>query len=347
MFLGEISNFPSFSPFRVTKKPSLPKNFDLIARSFDENFLRRIQSLASDSNPPSFSLLWLSLAVDFLSSTHAEAQTLISDLKLSSLDDSLARYLDESVKLLDVCNSISAEIERLRQRRLLINFILHLFKIPGDSARIPAPDRLRRARESLVDSENSPRGFQMSMEVLVRDLEANLRDMPRGKISSVRKLVRRTICAVELVTVFVSGIVASALFGLPELVEVRVPAEFLWADSLNNLESAIRSELDSNRAPKGPVLREIADVDLCVRRLGDAIDEVAGGDDGKREELSNAVKELEVATEAFSVGLDGLYNGVNGTFQTVLCSRNGVMGKLVKHEKVETKREVKYKTSIF
>ncbi|KAK9274686.1 hypothetical protein L1049_021937 [Liquidambar formosana] len=341
MYLTEISHFPSFSHFRVaSSKPSLPKNFDLISRSFDENLLRRLKTLNSTSDPPSISLSWLSLAVDFLSSTHAEAQLLISNLGVSSSsEDSLASYLDDAVKLLDACNSITLEIERLRQRRLLINFVLQLLDFSGEGALVPAPEKLRRARDCLSDWDNYSRGFskrsfQNNPEVLIRDLAVGLGNAPRGKISSVGKLIRRTIYAVGLVTVFVAGAVASALCGLPEPVRIRVPAEFAWADSFNDMESAISEELKRRcfGGEKKGWFREMDDVGTRVKRVCDVIDDLVD----RKETLETAVKELETATETFGEGLDRLSNGVNAVFDTVLCTRNGLLdnfrGGLQKHK---------------
>jgi hypothetical protein len=91
-----------------------------------------------------------SLAHDFLSFAHTEAQTHISNLHLSTdSDDSLAGYLDGALKLLDLWNSISSLIERLRLFRLSLNFVLHLLA-PFDFG-FPAPEKVRRARDLLSD----------------------------------------------------------------------------------------------------------------------------------------------------------------------------------------------------
>ncbi|KAJ7954507.1 Protein BPS1, chloroplastic [Quillaja saponaria] len=190
------------------------------------------------------------MAVDFLSFVHTEARSLISNMKFSDLDGSLALYLDESVKILDICNSVSWEIEQLSQRRLLLNFVLHLlnFSDSGENLSLPAPEKLRKARDSLCGWDNCSSGFRKrnflgNLEVLIRDLALGLDKAPCERISSVEKLVRRTVHAVRMVTVFIAGVLISSLHGLPEVVAIRVPAEFLWADSFNELESTISGEL--------------------------------------------------------------------------------------------------------
>lgn len=320
MYLTEISNFPSFSPFRVAKKHSVHNKFDLISRSFDDALLRRLKTLAA----PSISLSWLSKAVDFLSLAHSEARSLISNLEVTSLDDSLACYLDDSVKLLDICNSVSAEIERLRQRRLVLTFAIHLL---GDG-------KVQRARESLTEWESRALGFgkRCNAEVLVKDLALGLRNAPSGKISSVGRLMRRTVYAVGLVTVFVAGAVVSALSGSPEMVAVRVPGEFPWAESLNELETEVSGELKRRFGGvelKGLLLEEVDDVAARVREACEVMDNGAAEEDKeKKERLNDVVKELEGAMGSFSDGLEGLSKGVNEMFHGVLCNRNHMLGNV-------------------
>ncbi|KAM2781367.1 hypothetical protein FF1_011157 [Malus domestica] len=156
-------------------------------------------------------------AVDFVTLTHSEARNLISDLKVAPpLDDSLAWYLDHSVKLFDLCNSISAEIKRLRQRRLHFTFVLHLL---GDRKGEEVKE-LDVVLLLALESDRTPSlsdfnrgasfgfGKRSNAEVLVRDLNlgpTRLSNAPCGKISSVAKLVRRRVHSVGLVTVSFSS----------------------------------------------------------------------------------------------------------------------------------------------
>ncbi|GLT34565.1 hypothetical protein SLA2020_090730 [Shorea laevis] len=121
MFLTENARFPSFLLFNSHSK-DVPNNFDGLSQSFDESLLRGIKALT----PPSVSLSWLSQAVDFLCFAHAQADTLISNLKVSPSDESFSCYLDDCLRVLDVCNSALAQIERLKHRRLRINFLIQL-----------------------------------------------------------------------------------------------------------------------------------------------------------------------------------------------------------------------------
>ncbi|KAL1832654.1 hypothetical protein ACET3Z_002305 [Daucus carota] len=329
MFLTEKNSpFPSFSPFRSSLKRSPLHDFDLIFRTFDDKLASRLKALAFSSPSPSVSLQWLSLAVDLLSDTHADASAVISAMTAASGSsaDSRAFYLDHSVKVLDVCNSISYEIEKLRHRRLLMDFAVHLLKSSGNEDAPPAPEKLKRAGECIADYERNSRdfakrrGFEVrEPDVLIRDLQnAIVTISPRGKISTVERAVLRIIYAVGLITVFVAGVALSSLHGLPELAKIRVPSEFSWSDSVNELRTAI---FDSDGRV---VLTEIDDVAARAVSLRVLID---GGvsEVGERARLESAVKEMEMVTEKMSVNLDRLDNGVNKMFGVVLSVRNGVL----------------------
>lgn len=328
MFLTEKPNYPSF--FDSFNKQKKKKEFDLISQSFDESILRRLNALCNSHSSVTINFSWLSSALAFLSFTHNQAITLLSNPKLT---DSLNFYLDDSVKLLDICNSIASEIERLRHRRLLLKLALHLFNNNNNSE---DAEKLRRARASLTDWDNNLKGpryeSSKNLEHLVIDLAFMLKEVPRGKISSDERIVRRTIHSVGLVTVFVAGVVVAALRGSTELgVAVRAPSEFLWADSFNILNSAISAESGKKRH----LLEELDDVEARLREVIGVMDD-AGGEKG--ESLNGAVKELERVTETLGEGLERLSNGVNEVFNTVMSSRKEMLERMrVGQQKQQTK----------
>ncbi|XP_052204741.1 protein BPS1, chloroplastic-like [Diospyros lotus] len=313
MYITEKSLFASFpTPFRAFGKRSSPTSFDLVARSFDDSVLRGLKALNPPaSNTPLIGLSWLSSAVDFLASVHVEARDVLANL--SSSDDTIKLYLDGSVKVLDLCNFVSAEIERLRQRRLLINFALLLL---DDEKR--SPEKLRRAVNSLSDEpKTGTRQKNVDPNGLVRDLaDRFLSPLPSGRISNAEELARRTLYAVGVVTVFVFGAVVSALSGGGSA-KIDVSATgFPWADSLSQLRSAIL-----NRR----VLEEIGDVETRAGRARDTVNDVGQGNEASHAKLGNAVKELRAASERLTEGLDRLANGVNGVFRLVLGTRDGIL----------------------
>ncbi|KAF5737805.1 UPF0496 protein 4-like [Tripterygium wilfordii] len=224
MYLTEISNFPSsFSLFKKTKsKIGTDGGLNLISQSFDES-----------SPSPQYS------------------RSAVCQLVL-------ALQSHDSTKVLDLCNFISSEIERLRHRRLSVDFAIHLLTTSDCGCNPETLHRTRASLSSLVNGVGSPevnkRGFGIGsddIKDLVKDLALRLESAPREKISSKRRLVHRTIYAVGLVTVFVAGVVVAAIHRSTELLSVRVPSEFSWAEAVNGLESAISTELTRRFGDKG------------------------------------------------------------------------------------------------
>ncbi|GLT91685.1 hypothetical protein SLE2022_095610 [Rubroshorea leprosula] len=297
MFLTENARFPSFLLFNSHSK-DVPNNFDRLSQSFDESLLRGIKAL----NPPS----------------------------VSPSDESFSCYLDDCLRVLDVCNSALAQIERLKHRRLRINFLIQLL----GSDLVKARDFLSKLEITNNSSslQVKKRGFEVDVEDLVRGLARGLDNAPREKKTSTDgRLLRRTIHAVGLVTVLVVDVSISMLYGSTGLVEVRaIPAEFPWADSFNELASTVSTQLKqrlSGDKGKG-YFREINEVESRIKELHDVID----SDD--REKLDGTVKELEKVAASFSEQLEKLSDGVNVMFNRVLCSRNGILdGMRLGHEK--------------
>ncbi|XP_068639725.1 UPF0496 protein 4-like [Aristolochia californica] len=224
------------------RSPASSKALAVLFRSFDDDLLRRLKTL----DPPAVSFAWLARAVDVLVSTVADAEALISDLKLAGSEKCLAAYLDDSVKVLDVCNSVSAEIERLRQGRLLVNFVLHLLRRSGEET----PEDvavLARARDSLAEyrrSERSGGGRFDKPATVIRDLVQGLGSPPKGKISTEEKLLRRTVYAVGVVTVFVLGATVAVLDSSPgPMPSAEVHGDFSWAETLNRLSTALGDKI--------------------------------------------------------------------------------------------------------
>ncbi|KAG5240119.1 UPF0496 protein [Salix suchowensis] len=305
MFLTEKPNYPSFfDSFNKQKKKK--KKLDLISHPFDESLLRRLNTLCNSQFSFTIDLSWLSSALAFLAFTHNQAVTLLST---------------PSSPLLDLCNSITSEIERLRHRQLLLKYALHLINNSEDA------EKLRRARASLRDWDNNSKGSRSdrtkNLEHSAMDLAFMLKEVPRGKISPDERIVRRTIYSVGLVTVLVAGL---------------APSEFLWADSFNTLNSAISAELTRPGKKRQP-LKELDDVETRLEEVIGAMDD-AGGE--KEKSLNGVVNELERATETLGDGLERLSNGVNEVFNTVMSSRKEMLeGMRVGQQKQLTTQEKK------
>ncbi|KAI3731710.1 hypothetical protein L1987_62899 [Smallanthus sonchifolius] len=321
MFLVQKANLSSHFRSTITKPPHIPKTYQLAARLFDENIILHLKTLDLAPDSSNISLSWLSAAVSFISTVHSEAEAQISNL-ISQADDYQALYMDYSLKVLDLCNLVSSAVHQLTDRRLLMNFSLCLLNF---SDQMPQPEKLSKANDALARSinntEDPAKEKGLRAKALIEELTVLLGNLPRGT-SGGRDLIRRTLYAIGVLTVFVGSVLVTVLFGETDIVKLRVPAEFLWADSVN----AVQARIFDLIRPKQNVLLEVDDLASQAVIVRDLIQVVVnGGDDagGSRVRLEAGVKEMATGAKRFSDGIDALTNGVNGLFRTVLKIRNG------------------------
>lgn len=319
MFIVEKANLSSH--FRSIKKkpPHVPKNYQLAARSFDEKVILHLKTLDLATNSSNISLSWLSAAVSFLSTVHSEAEDQISNLK-SEAGDYQVLYMDYSLKVLDLCNLFSSAVQQLTDRRLLLNFSLRLLNF---SDQIPSPEKLNKAKDTLTRSLNNitqepAKEKGLRAKALIEELAILLGKLPSSKSNTGRDLIRRTFHALGSLTVFIGSVLATVLYGESDLVKLRVPVEFLWADSVNDLQTQI---FDLIKPKQNPLL----ELDNIATQAVVVLDLLHGfvSDGGDKVLLEDGVKELGTAAKKFSDGVDTLTNGVNSMFRSVLNTRNG------------------------
>ncbi|KAD2804509.1 hypothetical protein R6Q59_030035 [Mikania micrantha] len=334
MFLVEKTHLTS--PFKlIAKKPSpISKNYQLAARSFDEKVILHLKTLIPASDSSNISLSWMSKAVSFLSMIHLEAQDQISNLRSES-DYYQDLYMDYSQKVLDLCNLISSAVQQLVDRRLLFNLSLRLINV-NSSGQIPSPEKLKKAKDTLIRSvhhtQQTLKDKAQRAKDLLKELTLDVNSLPIGKTGTAKDMIRRTLHGLGALTVILAGVLVSVLYGPSDLVKVRVPADFPWADSVTGVQKQVFDLIKPKEATDGGeeqrCLSELEDTVNRARTVCDILDEVTGDGEGNDKDLvrlEDGRKELSQAAAKFSDGVDKLTNGVNGLFSSVLKTRNGVL----------------------
>nr|MCA0772546.1 hypothetical protein [Vibrio vulnificus] len=77
------------------------------------------------------SFSWMNLAMELLCQTHADIKNVIAQLELPVCDWEdkwMDVYLDNSIKLLDICIAFGSELSRLSQGNLFLQCGLHYLK---------------------------------------------------------------------------------------------------------------------------------------------------------------------------------------------------------------------------
>lgn len=284
-----------FSVARLAPKSAAPPS----PANLSTFFLRPLPT------PPSPSLSWIAAAFDALSAAYSDDATLLSTPTDAAL---AAAYLDHTARVLDLCNSVSAEIEKLRQRRLLLQFALHLLRHAG----LRTPETLRLARDSLLEFETlakggKPGGLGQSAAALAADVNRR-RTAPRGKVSVEGRRLWRTMASLDLLAASVAAAAAAILTG--EVPEEVPPAGAEWPVAGEWKRSA----------------EEVAAMEAAARGVAGALGKETEDDGDGTEGLDDAVRKLETAKDKYSQAMERLHDGVKELFNAVVGSRSVLLG---------------------
>lgn len=310
-------HLPPLHPIHKAPSPPSSKDLALLFRTFEDSLVGLLRSLlipgpsGGAGTAPALSFSYLSRAAGVLASVHKLVDGLIADPVLSGADEAaVASYVASSIKLLDVCNALSAEVERVNRSRLLLLFAAHLL-----SSGAPAPpEKVRKAKDAIAEWEASSagRGVSAATTDLIRDL-ARREAPPRGRVTALG----RAIYAVEAVSALIAGALVSSVGGEVDLgAGPKVPGGYSWGEAFNDLRSKLSREI------RGRCPIEAHSVAASVRSLAEIVAKPADDNENTAARLQIAVKELEHAAEGLTEGLDSLGGAVNGLFRALLGARN-------------------------
>ncbi|KAL3810534.1 hypothetical protein ACJIZ3_000692 [Penstemon smallii] len=325
--------FISFgNPFRMI----LPKGSNLspkllnLLNSFENALAGRLKKLKPSVREDVLNLSWMRSAMESLCGIHTDIKTLITALELpvSDWDEKwLDVYLDNSVKLLDICNAFSSEISRLNQGHLYLQCALHNL---GSAS----PKQFVRARSSLDGwrQHTSSKNPRLDNCFSIMDSLAQTLDLPKIKNSAKGKVLMGAMFGVKVVTLFVCSIFAAALSGsTKKLMDLHVPETCLWAEAFADVQTFVNTEIriiySSQRVT---VVKELEAVDMGVKKLYSIVqDEVdVTVDPIEAELLQKSTSDLEMSARNYAQGLDLLAKEVDSFFQIVLTGRDALLSNL-------------------
>lgn len=270
---GHRSFFPMGNPFRIILPggPHLSRKLQELLTSYEDALALSLRKLKPEAASEVLTLSWMRVAVDCLSELHTNIGTLITELELpvSDWDERWVDvYLNNSVKLLDICIALSSELARLDQGQLLVQYVLHVL---DSGSGVPSREQLKRADAPLKEwvervDAGSPRLESCSMAL--QELAGNLCLM-KVKNSAKGKVLMRALYGIEAMTVFICSVFVAALSGSPKpLVELHVPEKFGWSRAFNDLHTDISGKL-RRQLSRGSVaaVKELEEVEACAKRL--------------------------------------------------------------------------------
>ncbi|XP_057981539.1 protein BPS1, chloroplastic-like [Malania oleifera] len=335
--------FPFGNPFRMILPKSSSLNPRLLAllNTFEETLAMRLRKLKATDSSDILSFSWMRLAMESLCETHTDIKTLITALELPMCDWEdkwIDVYLDDSVKLLDICIGFSSEISHLNQGHLLLQCALHNLNSSSSNQFVRARSSFDGWSQHLGSKNSRLENYHTILDDLIESLS-----LPKVKNSSKGKVLMHAIYGVKVSTVFVCSVFAAAFSGSAKMTDLQIPGTFLWAEAFTDLQTSvnevIRGVLSSGRVA---ILKELEAVDMCVKQLYPMIQD--GACSVEAEAFEKSILDLEKGADKLSQGLDFLTKEVDGFFQIVLTGRDALLCNIRESSNisvpvVENKRE--------
>ncbi|KAG0611294.1 hypothetical protein M758_7G129600 [Ceratodon purpureus] len=334
--LGAV--IPHFSLHRSGSGSGSPKRHPVL-QEFESKLVEKFDALKEAGEELGFlSIDWLLQALSVVLSTHANVEALIPNLTfpLSSRDDKwVDEYLDDSAKLLDVCNVLKEGISELNEYQMLVQVAIR--NLQGKDGKDANYYRARNALQDCMgvikkkDTEYKQGHAKSKLEScssMLRTMGEKLVN-PKAMEAVKGNGFLNAIYGAKVTTIFLCGLVVIALACKPKrpLVNLHVSSQCLWASSLLSLQQRVKEETDK-RKNKGSIalLGELDNVDLLVRRLYEVVDKKLNEksvffNTEEAEELRVLVQEFATGSENLGRGLAPLEECVNELFRLLIASR--------------------------
>ncbi|KEH17670.1 hypothetical protein MtrunA17_Chr4g0020231 [Medicago truncatula] len=275
-------------------------------KAFRAEVSNLVNELASDSKPGSeiLSLFWIKKCLGILPLINKAFTkfTLEIDYPMSKWEvDSIEEYLNYSLCLLELFNSISSSLSHLEKAKLsLIHNLKLLFE---HSQSLPTSHHLKAIQPSCLKTKFEYEFCEKSHKV--RFL--------KGK----ELIVNEAVNEMKIIGFWVCGILLSGLCNdVKPYIEVKKMVDGFDGSSIFTLDSKISEGLDEKKL----ILKEIKDVNDAVDYLLVASDEVK----------NDAAKELEIKVNKFVKVFDAVKSEVDDLFSKVMVLRTELIDQLRK-----------------
>ncbi|KAL9245361.1 hypothetical protein vseg_019023 [Gypsophila vaccaria] len=324
--------FPHGNPFRMMlpKGSSLSPKLSALLKKFEETLAGRLRKLKPVHKDDVFSFSWMALAMNLLSETHSDIKCLITELELPvyEWDDKwIDVYLDNSVKLLDICVGLSSELSRLSQGQLLLHLVLRNLEGKSSAELLKAKSSIDSWRHHIVAAGGNAK-FGSCIPVIDKLVESL--ELPKVKNSAKGKVLMRAMYGVKMTTLFVCTVFVSAFSGSDKkLIDLQVSgAPPLWSEAFYDLQRCVHGEIRNLLSSgRNVLLKELEAADISVKELYPFIIQEAK-EPMEFEAFQTSFTDLGMKVDKLSSGLDLLTKEVDGFFQIVLSGRDALLCNL-------------------
>ncbi|XP_020221316.1 UPF0496 protein 4 isoform X1 [Cajanus cajan] len=334
---------------------------DLELESFQKQVTVRFEDLSRVSDDELLSVDWMRKLLDAFICCHEEFRAILLNNKEqvsnSPLDRSISEFFERLVKALDICNASSDGIEKIRVWLKHLDIVLCAL---SSNQRALSEGQVLRARKALMDlaltmldekdcksvfpqrnrsfgrhntSKDHRRHFAKhsrshswsvsrpwSAAKQLHSIANNLAPPRESEIVATSGLAI-PIYTMNSVLLFVLWTLVAAIpcqdRGLN--IQLSVPKQFSWSTPVTLLHERIKKR---ERRSSNGLLKEINEVESCVRHVTDLVDTVQFPlTDEQKVEVEQKVKELSLVFGALRDGLNPLERQVREVFHKIMSCR--------------------------
>ncbi|TKY71298.1 BYPASS-related protein [Spatholobus suberectus] len=329
--------------------------------SFQKQVTGRFEDLSRVSDDELLSIDWMQKLLDAFICCHEEFRAILLNNKeqvsSSPLDRSISEFFERLVKALDICNASRNGIEKIRVWLKHLEIVLCAL---GSNQRALSEGQFQRARKALMDlalamldekdcrsvlpqrnrsfgrhntSKDHRRHLTMhsrshswsvsrswSAAKQLHSIASNLVP-PRGNEIVATTGLAIPVYTMNSVLLFVLWTLVAAIpcqdRGLN--IQLSFPRQLSWSTPVTSLHERIKKW---ERRSSNGLLKEINQVESCVRHVTDLVDSVQFPlTDEQKMEVEQKLKELSLVCGALRDGLDPLERQVREVFQKIMTCR--------------------------
>ncbi|CAM6115831.1 unnamed protein product [Calypogeia fissa] len=317
----------------------LPHHYNDDVANYYASLAKGLDNLERAAAADFMSFEFISSGIDLLRSAHSGALLLIETLRLpvsTNGEEWLNEYMDETVKLLDVCNVLKSAGSGLEQYQNLVESAIRAVDVPGN-VRYQVHrglHTLNACRQEMLQIETEHRILMETKIEAAGKLTVNL-----GDKHVENKFVKwngfwGVLFALKNMTAYICRLLLCAVVyigPIPALNAELVSVKSLWSASLVRLHQSVTEEIGKTQSGRKCPIMFSSDVELLEGALADLRTQLqpvmrgAGfrNDDG--EKFRQTIQSLKKGSQKLQTGVETVDWHINDLFDEIVEGRNKLL----------------------
>lgn len=320
------------NPFKIlfpkTNNARISPNLLSLLNSFETDLMLSIRVLIpKDDGNAILTLSWMKEAMASLCETHKSIRTLVTDLEhpVSDLEENFIYiYSGITLKLLELCNSFTSELDRLNHGNLLLKFAFSKLETSSCSEEIFL-SHLESWRQHMASKNPRIENCGGILSSLVESLKQHHHSLSKKKLSGKGKVILRALYGVMVKTLYITSVFAAVFSGSSDnLCYVTIPKEMEkvpWAQAFMELQNMVNPEIkNAFLSGRFTVIKDLEAVESGVKKLHKTVQEGS---------VTNVLIEvLKKSVMELSEGFDFVSKETGYLLKTVISARDAFVGRL-------------------